>query len=124
MIDAQQLIDSLKKQDLTNYEDVVTHTVAKWINQIEEIQASASLKEHFIIKNLIEKFRQKIIELDRQLLTQRKLPEMERELILDRKELYQEFITEFDTKHQLEEMERKIRETFDTESDGQAEDDE
>lgn len=112
MIDPQSLIDKIKGADHSKYEPVLLNEMASWIEQLQNIQARQALFDNFIITEMLEELRGKIVAMNTALLEERSMPELKRENLLDRKELYQEFIDRFNPTARLEEFSRIIEDNL------------
>lgn len=103
MTDPHELISRIKKIK-SEYEAGDQAQLDAWITQVGEIEALRALADNFIIKDLIKKYTEEIASIDLTLCTKRKMAELERENLLDKKSLYQEFIKTFDANNKIEEI--------------------
>lgn len=108
MIDAQNLLTKLKNQEREECDEVLCHQLDDWISQIEVLEALRALSDHFVIKDMIAGYVERLRGLDKILLEKRKMTEVERENLLDRKDLYKEFIHSFNAEDRLSEIAKDI----------------
>ena len=75
-------IKQLKESD--QYDEMAAETFIQWERSLEEIMAKESLLDHFVIKELLDLARTKVVAINRRLLTERssKLPEVARDMVM------------------------------------------
>lgn len=112
MIDIPSLIDRIKKQDRSECDESLTQEMDKWLKRLDELNALKILADHFVIKDLIAEYENQIKSIDAKLLGQRVMTDLERLNLLDRKDLYKDFIHFFDAEARLEELSRIVSENL------------
>lgn len=93
---------------MREYEDDDKPQLQKMIEDISHTGALEVLADHFAIKDFITLLAGRIVEINKLLGEKRRMDELERENLLDRKGLYQEFIDMFDIEKKLSSMEKIV----------------
>lgn len=111
MVDSQQLLAKLHKQDRESCDEVLLLAIDNWTKQIEEIEAIRAVTATFVIERILDDFRSEIKNIDDTLLTKRKkdgLTEFDREVLLEKKMMYTKFVHYFDADEKLERIANEI----------------
>lgn len=95
-MDPKAILDKIKKQDRSECAPELLSAMDAWEQEIARLEGLKAIAGHAAIKEMVKKYTEKITEIVRRLSTERKMPELDRENLLDRKELYTDFISTFD----------------------------
>jgi hypothetical protein len=107
-ITASTLISKINSFNRSEYDSRVNGLLDGFLEAVREVQAVEAIAESDIIKKLIGKCESRVKEMDARLLTERKLSDLDRENLLDRKELYRDFMSTFDPGKRYEDIDRAI----------------
>lgn len=95
-ITAQHVQDRLNSFDRSQYDATALAMLDSYQEAFLDVQLAEAAADLPIIKKLVAKYTTAIKSLESSLLTKRKMPELERENILDKIELYRDFTRTFD----------------------------
>jgi hypothetical protein len=112
MLDANELREKIKRQDRSEFSDELVAEMDGWIARLDQVEALRVLAENFIIQDMVKLYTSMIGDMDIVLLTNRKLSELDRLNLLDRKSLYKGFIDSFDADRQLEKLGKEINDNL------------
>ncbi len=108
MPSAQDLRDRINGFDRSEYDEVAVAQMDGWLRRIDELEGIGALAEATAIKDRIKRLENEIKDIENKLLTVRDMTELERHNLLDRKDLYREFINSFDVDKSLENISTEI----------------
>ncbi len=101
----RQIIENKRAE----YSDEDQPQFQKLVADLQKADAMDALAQHWAMKEFLELLKGRIAGLNQVLSEKRKIDELERENMLDRKELYQEFINLFDLQKQKNTIEEIIK---------------
>lgn len=105
---SQDLLDKLDNLNRDEYDETSQATFDAWKKRIEDLEAIRAIAKTDVIQGLVKKYREAIKQTEVLLLTKRKMPELERENLLDQKDLFQDFINTFDVDKSLDNLANEI----------------
>lgn len=99
---AQDLRNRINGFDRSEYEEFAVAQMDSWLKRINEIEGIGAILDSPAIQDRIKRLEKEIKDIEVKLLTVRDMTELERHNLLDRKDLYFEFINSFDVDKSLE----------------------
>jgi len=119
MADPKQLLNRINAEDRTKCDEGLCSAMDAWKKQIEEVEATRSLLDSFVIQGIVKRLNEEIKTIEGILIENRQLangdPIQEyhaRLSMLDRKAMYRDFLSTFDVDGQLESIAKKIDENL------------
>jgi len=112
MIDSQALLDRINKVDRGECDEALSAELDHWASYIGELESIRAVSETDAIKRIIRNREEQIKEIDAKLLGVRQMTELERLNLLDRRDLFREFINSFDVDNRLAVLAKEVEENL------------
>ena len=106
-MDTKEKLEKLKDDE--TFDDESREDFKNWIKDIEEYEELKKLREHFLIKRLLDGLSAQIPSLETVLKQKRDITEIARLNIMDRIDMYNEFINTFNVEERLHSLENKLK---------------
>uniref|UniRef100_A0A6H1ZBY5 Uncharacterized protein n=1 Tax=viral metagenome TaxID=1070528 RepID=A0A6H1ZBY5_9ZZZZ len=104
----QDVLKKLQNLNRGEYDEASLMMIDAWAKSIEELEAKSAIAKLDVIQNMISGYAGSITGIDEILLFKRDLEPLERLNLLDRRELFQNFINSFDVDKQLNDLTTEI----------------
>ena len=108
-LDLKEKILKLQKQTGPEaFDDESQQQFQVWLGELEDLEEYGKLAKHYLVGKLIAKFQKEIVSLNGILLAKRQLETVERLNIMDRIDLYKEFINLFSIESRTTSIQEKL----------------
>lgn len=101
---SSEILEKLGSINANDYDEVFLRRVELWKKSIGEIEAVRALADHFVIKGMVAAHQVRIKEINDLLLNQRKMDVIDREMLLNERDVISNFLVTFDADLRLQHL--------------------